>query len=322
MPVNVERIIDQADRVLTRKEASHVRRLREVSNRTYESLAREVRRAWPTALSEAQAAGSRTFAEARARALLAQLESLLQALDYGRPSSGVPPLVRDMIIAGQETGLAVANELLTAYDTTLPAAATARIDVRAVDAAVANSQARLTRYGLQARQEIEQAIVDGLVRGEGSQKVTRRVREALRGDGRTPAAGLHARAETIARTELTTAKAEASRERYREVGVEYGQWFATQDERTCPYCGHRHGKVYELDEVQVPAHPRCRCYVAPFRREWADDPDLVDRDAWQAEEREIAKLVPDQKRGATPFERANGRPAARAVWTPSSGWVG
>jgi len=320
--VNVERIVERADVILSREEAAQIRRLRTISNETYQRLAAEIRRRWPDALADVAQAGSRTFAEARARALLTQMAALLDALDYGRPESGVPPLVRDMVIAGQETGASVATELLSAYGTgTLTASQTAQVDVRAVDAAVRNSQARLSRYGREARDKIEQRVVDALVQGQGSQRITRDIREAIRGDAAAPQAGLHARAETIARTELTSAKAEASRERYAEVGVEYGQWFATQDERTCPYCGHRHGKVYELDDVQVPAHPRCRCYVAPFRREWADDPDLVNREAWQREEAEIAVLVPDQKRGATPFEQANGRPAARAVWTPSSGWV-
>jgi len=319
--VNVERIVERADAILSREEAAQVRRLREISNRTYQRLAAEVRRRWPDALADVAQAGSRTFAEARARALLTQMAALLDALDYGRPESGVPPLVRDMVIAGQETGAAVAGELLSAYGTgTLAAAQTAAVDIRAVDAAVRNSQARLSRYGREARDKIEQSVVNALVQGQGSQRITRDIREAIRGDTAAPQAGLHARAETIARTELTSAKAEASRERYAEVGVEYIQWYATLDERTCPYCGHRHGKAYERDELVIPAHPRCRCYAAPFRREFTDA-GLVDVDTWKSQEAEIEALVEKPKSGATPFERANGRDYPRAAWTPSQGWT-
>ena len=321
MAVNVERIVERADAILSRQEVAHVRRLRAISNRTYQRLATEIRRRWPDALDDVAAAGTRTFAEARARALLVQLSALLETLDYGRPESGVPPLVRDMVTVGQETGSAVANELLSAYGaSTLAAAQTTTVDVRAVDAAVRNSQARLSRYGREARDRIEQSVVNALVQGQGSQKITRDIREAIRGDAAAPDAGLHARAETIARTELASAKAEASRERYAEAGVEYIQWYATLDERVCPYCGHRHGKVYPRNELVIPAHPRCRCYAAPFRREYTDA-GLVDQDTWRQQETEIVALVEKPQTGATPFERANGREYPRAAWTPSQGWI-
>lgn len=319
--VNVERIVERADAILSRQEAAQIRKLRTISNRTYQSLAAEIRRRWPDALADAAQAGSRTFAEARARALLAQMEALLEALDYGQAGTGVPSVMRDVIVLGRQQGANVANELLSAYGTgSLNAAQTAQIDVRAIDAAVQNAQARLSRYGREARDKVEQRIVDALARGEGPQKVTRDIREALRGTAGAPDAGLHARAETIARTELTSAKAEASRERYAEVGVEYIQWYATLDERTCPYCGHRHGKVYERDVLIIPAHPRCRCYAAPFRKEFTDA-GLVDVHTWKAQEAEIEALVEKPTSGATPFERANGREYPRAAWTPSSGWV-
>jgi len=319
--VNVERIIERADAVLSRQEAAQIRRLRTISNETYQRLAAEIRRRWPDALDDVAQAGSRTFAEARARALLTQMAALLDALDYGRPESGVPPLVRDMVIAGQETGAAVAGELLSAYGTgTLAAAQTAAVDVRAVDAAVRNSQARLSRYGREARDKIEQSVVNALVQGQGSQKITRDIREAIRGDTAAPQTGLHARAETIARTELTSAKAEASRERYAEVGVEMGQWYSTADERRCPYCGHRHGLVFPLGELTVPAHPRCRCYVAPFRAEYVDA-GLVDVDRWKADREEVLRVGPPPKTGLTPFEKANGQSYPRARWSPESGWI-
>ena len=228
MAVNVARIIDSADSQLLRLEASELRRLREVTNRAYQSLAAEVRRRWPEALSEANGM-TRTFAEARARALLAQLEPYLRALEWGSAGSPVAGIYRDMISLGSQSGLATATALLAAFPSTAQVlvTATTRIDFRAIEAALSNRQARLARYSAEAIGKIEQAVVDGLVNGRGNARVARDIREALRGDARIPNGGLHARAEMIARTELGTAKTEASRARYSEANVDGGQWFAT-----------------------------------------------------------------------------------------------
>lgn len=318
MAVNVERIVERADAQLKRGELQHIRRLREVANTAYRDLAAEVRRRWPDALDEA-AGATRPFAEARARALMSQLEPYTQALDWGQPGSGVPPLIGDMARVGAEAGAETATELLSAYGVEL-ATATAAIDARAVEAAITNSRARLSRYASETVGKIEQAVVNGIVRGEGSQKVTRRIREAIKGDVRTPKKGLYWRAERIARTELATAKGMATDQRYQEAGVEQVTWYATLDERTCVYCGHRHGQAYRRSDVDVPAHPNCRCWLAPFRREWVEE-GLVDVDMWKGQQDEIAELVPNPNRGATPFEREQGRSAPRAVWTPRSGII-
>lgn len=316
MPVNVERIVESADAALKRGEMQHIRRLREVANEAYRDLAAEIRRRWPQVADEA-AGATQTFAEARARALMSQLEPYTQALEWGQQGSGVPRIVRDMTVLGHEAGTEATRELLSAYGQDL-ASATARIDPRAVEAAVSNSQARLARHSTDAIRKIEQAVVNGVVRGEGSQKVTRRIREALKGDARTPQAGLYHRAETIARTELATAKGQATNERYAEAGVEQVQWYATLDERTCRYCGARHGNAYPRGSLEVPAHPRCRCYLAPFRPDWLQD-YLVNVDMWKGQQDEIDDLVEAKVFDVTPFEREQGKTYPGAVWTPRSG---
>ena len=89
------------------------------------------------------------------------------------------------------------------------------------------------------------------------QQVTKEVREALVGNTKNPSAGLYARAETIARTELQSATHDARTRQYGEQGVKLVQWVATEDERTCEWCGARHLNVYELGEAEIPAHPNC-----------------------------------------------------------------
>lgn len=317
MAVNVARIIDRADAQLLRLEAEHLARLRQVTNSAYARLAAEIRRRWADTLVESEGM-TRTFAEARARVLLAQLEPYMRALEYGNASSGVPSIMRDVIQLGHQAGLETATELLTAFPASRQGlvTATARIDFRAVEAAVANSQARLARYGEAAIGKIEQAVVDGIVSGRGSQKVARDVREAIRGDAHVPDGGLHARAEMIARTELGTAKTDASKQRYAEAGVDLVQWYATLDERTCIYCAARHGNAYRIGDAVVPAHPNCRCYLAPFRPEWVEL-GLVDVEFWEESRREIEKIVPNLSRGPTPFEKAADRKRApEPVWSP------
>lgn len=316
MAVNVAQIIDRADNQLLRLEAEHLARLRVVTNTAYRRLEAEIRRRWADALVESQGL-SRTFAEARARALLAQLGPYMDALQYGSATSGVPQIMRDVITLGRQAGMESTNALLAAFPSTASglAAATAQIDFQAIEAAVANSQARLARYAATTIGKIEQSVVDGLVSGRGSRAIARDVREAIRGDERIPVGGLHARAELIARTELATAKTEASKQRYEEAGVDLVQWYATLDERTCDYCAARHGNVYRLSEAIVPAHPACRCYLAPFRREWVEL-GLVDEDFWRESMREIEKLAPNRRHTASPFEKAGGRDAPTPVWTP------
>lgn len=318
-PVDVDRILTRADAQLRRLEARQLESLRAAIQAAYATLAAEVRKRWPAALADA-AGQNPTFAEARARALLAQLETYLDALNLGAARTGVPQAMRELIAQGHAHGLATATTLLESFGAARALApATAVIDLRAVEAAATNTAARLTAASEAAQAKIRQHVVDALVRGEGNAKVARRIRETLRGDGRTPDGGLWSRAVTIARTELATAKTTAAEQRYREAGVEMVQWFATEDERTCPWCGARHGNAYRLGEVTVPAHPSCRCALAPFRREFVDA-GLVDTEWWERSRREIEERVPTLRTGRTPFEAAQGRDAPRPVWTPRSGW--
>jgi hypothetical protein len=107
------------------------------------------------------------------------------------------------------------------------------------------------------------------------------------------------RAEMIARTESIRASGRGSNSLYRAWGVEYKQWYATEDDRLCPFCAQLHEKIiptgdnffpkggrmnvevgegedrrtltlnfgYE-DVVSPPAHPLCRCVLLPWRPEW------------------------------------------------------
>jgi SPP1 gp7 family putative phage head morphogenesis protein len=77
------------------------------------------------------------------------------------------------------------------------------------------------------------------------------------------------RAEMIAATEITKAFFEANQLTWKASEV-VGEmvWQTAADERVCPICGALHGETVELGQSfrgshTPPAHPRCRCWVAP-----------------------------------------------------------
>jgi SPP1 gp7 family putative phage head morphogenesis protein len=78
-----------------------------------------------------------------------------------------------------------------------------------------------------------------------------------------------ARAELIAVTETAAAYSKGSIAAYRQSGVVLGmRWLAEGD--ACPICDPLNELLVELDEAwpggiaHPPAHPRCRCAIAPF----------------------------------------------------------
>jgi SPP1 gp7 family putative phage head morphogenesis protein len=71
-------------------------------------------------------------------------------------------------------------------------------------------------------------------------------------------------ASRVARTEMARMNYEAHRKIYVDNGVDTVMWIATLDEKTCHICGPRDGRRYDLGkEPSVPAHPHCRCDIAP-----------------------------------------------------------
>lgn len=90
----------------------------------------------------------------------------------------------------------------------------------------------------------------------------------------------HTRAETLARSETINAHSTATLDNYERAGVgvvSHGEWAATNDTRTCPFCERLDDAELTLDEMrsavvlfrgqqyrlQPPAHPNGRCAVLP-----------------------------------------------------------
>jgi len=71
------------------------------------------------------------------------------------------------------------------------------------------------------------------------------------------------RADMIARTETIRAYNEAAVNQYKENEIEKWIWITAIDERTCDECMALDGTEHTFDDERPPAHPLCRCAVAP-----------------------------------------------------------
>lgn len=54
---------------------------------------------------------------------------------------------------------------------------------------------------------------------------------------------------------------EATLKAYRDAGVKRVIWHTEEDDKVCEICGHRDGKVYDIDKVPVKPHWGCRCWL-------------------------------------------------------------
>lgn len=135
------------------------------------------------------------------------------------------------------------------------------------------------------RDQLMKELVEGFDKGEGIDKLTKRVNNVFDDADKV-------RAEAIARSEVLKASNAATVEAYRQSGVvEAKEWLAERDGLTCPFCLELDGKVVSLnknfadkgdtlhatdvngnevsldvsltDVGEPPVHTRCRCTVIP-----------------------------------------------------------
>lgn len=324
MAVDITRVAEQLDKTIARSERETVQAIRRYLEESHRRLQQQLRTLYSDAASETRTAG-RVFREARARALLAQLDTALESIRLGSPGTGVPKVMRDVITLGQTEGPAQVAELVSRLDTGALGIA-ADVNFAAIEAQTANSVARLTRYSNEAVEKINQAVIDGLARGKGARQVAREVRAAVIGQPGVRG-GLAFQAETIARTELISSLESAREEAMTTAGIEYALWQATDSDRTCRWCAARDGNVYKLSDLIIPAHPRCRCLSVPVRPEWLRD-GTIDVGAvreHQVETRRVFEkahgVEAQYATGPTAFEKAAGLSSKpKAFWTPQGGF--
>lgn len=154
--------------------------------------------------------------------------------------------------------------------------------------------ASIRAQGIGFRGVIGSVAADGASRNLPIKRMERSIIEALRGvaepDGTTTRRGLLQGIDSYVSTEVAVVSDDQSTRIIRSSGANYVRWVTAQDERTCPFCSSRHGRIYLADRITIPAHYRCRCGVAavpddqvnsdPSRRD-----DVLDSEFWQQEER-------------------------------------
>ncbi len=115
------------------------------------------------------------------------------------------------------------------------------------------------------QQEMASEILTGYLKGEGTAKMSRRLRNAFDLVKRD--------AETLTRTWVADANNNAAKMVYDANSdiIEGEEWCATLEVNTkagrgtCLRCAGLDGRVYPLDEehIRPPLHPRCRCLMVP-----------------------------------------------------------
>ena len=118
----------------------------------------------------------------------------------------------------------------------------------------------LDQLGVQAAQNVGDALTHAIAVGQNPRKTARNIRHALSGD-------LH-RALTIARTEHLRAYRTASLRNYQENSdiLRGWLWRATSSRRTCPVCLAMDGTEHGLDDPFA-SHQCCRCCPVPLLRD-------------------------------------------------------
>lgn len=107
---------------------------------------------------------------------------------------------------------------------------------------------------------VSKSLTQGLLRGDSPAKITTAIQKQF---------GVHRyKAGRLVNTETTYFNAVATKESYKDLGVEMVEIIETLDSHTCSICGGLDGKVipiaqYEPGVTVPPFHPNCRGTTAP-----------------------------------------------------------
>lgn len=219
---------------------------------------------------------------------LALLQEFRQLVPVFRPdrTDAYDRILRNLVGTSSRYGLTVADEL-TGQVKTGP-----RIDVsipiEATYAAAAQAKGYLRKHGEKFAETAAFTVAQGVAEGRPTDTMVQDLRSRL--------GVVKSRAEAIVRTESLRAYNDASNTYYAAQGIELVMYYATADDRACPICAPRAGNIYRRQDIRVPLHPRCRCYLAPWDADIASmDPDYADmRKAHKSEVAQAGKRLGDQ----------------------------
>ena len=251
---DTERLIERYDAATSALDQAVTDRISKSMDAAFRAMVQELERQYP--IWESQ--GS-LYASQRRLLLLNELGPLLaivrpeQAAEYER-------LMSEALQLAHTTGATLADELVRTRDPGYPLQDFTTIPIEAAVAQARDGVGRLYRYDEEFRTAASGIVEQGLIQGWGTKRV-QGVLERELGVAKS-------KAETLARTEVMSSLATATTERYQANGIEWQQWISVPSESLCPTCAARHGNIYEVGTVSIPAHPRCRCMWLPAKARW------------------------------------------------------
>jgi SPP1 gp7 family putative phage head morphogenesis protein len=279
------RLLEQYNDALRRTEDVSITQLNRILDASFNRLIRRTR---------AQIRTPRPAVD-RNLSLLQEFRELVPAFRPDRVD-GYDRVLRSLMRSAQGNGIAVARDLTEIVRPGRP-----RIDVSipldATVAAAAQAKGYLRRHGASfattATETVAQAIAEG------------RPTDDLVNDLRLRLGVVKSRADVIARTESLRAYNSASNNYYAAQGIDTVMWYATVDDRACPICSARAGRLYKRAGANAPIHPRCRCYLAPWDPEIANiDPDYASLpESHRAEVSQVRTVGPADLNKAGVFEQ-------------------
>lgn len=119
-----------------------------------------------------------------------------------------------------------------------------------------NYSGRIWNNKQQLSKTIKEEIIQMLIRGESSKKVSQRVATRMNAS--------YKNAVRLVQTEHSYVMEQANKITYEDLKVEKYQFLATPDERTCKVCGNLDLKIFNVKDMIPgkncsPMHPSCRC---------------------------------------------------------------
>jgi SPP1 gp7 family putative phage head morphogenesis protein len=295
--------VDRADKQLRGLEDGAIERVNSALESSYQALEAQILRRYSLETPGSLMAGD------RAAVLLSQVADLLGLINT-RNAEEIQQAFEDLLRGADAQGATLADNLARAI-ANQQLQMTANVPLAAILNQATEGMTRLRNHTEAFADKASTVVTQGLIQGWGTDKIASLLQKEM---------GLvRHKAETIARTESLSATNAAAKANYQANGLMLGSWQATADDRLCPTCGARNQKVYKLQDIVIPAHPRCRCFITPMSQTWLDL-GLVDT-TWAADfrarslaELESLGLEPDYGRSA--FEKANGLELPQPVWEP------
>ena len=255
-------LVEEYNLILKREETKTIQTLNKVLDKSFNRIVRRTR-VWIRTKD-----APRTE---RDIALMRELRELVTAVHPGRADE-YDRLFTDVLAKAQTAGVDVADALVGQMAGERP-----RIDVsiplEATLAAAKQSHGYLRKHGEHFAETTTEIVASGIAEGRSGDRIVKDMRDRL--------GVVKSRAEVIVRTETLRAYNEASNSYYAQNGIDQVLYYATADDRSCPICAPRGGKIYKRTDIRVPVHPRCRCFLSP----WDSDIAAIDPDYRKAGER-------------------------------------